>query len=159
MTIDVLCVKMANGTLGAVGHEAEEFLKSLKAGQQLWVSVRKARNPKFHRKFMAMMNYAFDLWAEAMPYTEWNGMPVKADFETFRKNVICSAGFCDAHFSGDGQSFQLVPRSIKFEKMDDEEFERLYDAVITVLVEKFIPGLGWSSTKLKSAIEDILSYA
>lgn len=150
---------MANGTLGAVGHEAEEWLKGLKPGQQVWVSVRKARNAKFHRKFFTMLTYAFDVWSDAMPYTEWNGIPIKADFETFRKKVTVSAGFYDVHFSGDGQGFELVARSIKFEKMDDEEFERLYNAVITVLIEKFLPNLGWSSEKLKAAVDDILAYA
>ncbi len=50
------------GVLVAGNDETNERLTRLKAGDVLRGDFKKARNPKFHRKFFALLDIGYDSW-------------------------------------------------------------------------------------------------
>ncbi len=86
--------------------------------------VKIGRNIKFHKKFFAMLNLAFQNQEEFK------------SFEIFRQAVIIGAGFYDRIQRLHGEEI-IVPKSISFSKMDEEEFERLYTSVLDTIIDYF----------------------
>lgn len=109
------------------------WMKSLGAGEFFTLSYTRPRNPKLHRKFFAMLRHAFDHW-EPRALTH-NGQPVAKNFEAFREQVLILAGHYEQTFALDG-TVQLRAKSIRFDKLDDDdEFARIYESVLLVLLE------------------------
>lgn len=84
------------------------------------VRATKDRNPKFHRKFFALLNLGFD-----------NQDNFK-EFEIYRYIQIMKAGYVQYATGKDGKTYPL-PKSISFDKMKEDEFEKLFKAVLAVI--------------------------
>lgn len=129
-----LFVKTPQGVLAPHDTTAGELLSKLKLGQEVWVEFVRARNTAFHRKFFALLGIAFDAWEPPMiesgPYA---GMVPEKDFDIFRHDIVKLAGFVNVHVSIDGSAI-VEAKSVSFDKMDQDEFERLYSATINVLL-------------------------
>jgi hypothetical protein len=95
------------------------------------------RNGRFHRKFFAMLNFAFEAWEPNRSRKSYRGMPVAKNFERFRKDVVIQAGFYEQTFDLQG-NMQLEAQSISFANMDDNEFEAVYSAVVDVILNKVL---------------------
>ena len=52
----------ANGGLAAADAATEEALRKIKTGSVVECDIVKKRNPRFHRKFFALLNFAYDQW-------------------------------------------------------------------------------------------------
>lgn len=131
---EILLSKTPNGITPLDAGSAETLAKH-RYGQVFRCKAMRARNVKFLRKYFALLNYAYERW-EPDPVGDFE---VKKDFEEFRKDVIKSAGFYDMVFQIDG-SFKLMAKSIAFDNMEEEEFERLYSASIDVLLGHILAG-------------------
>lgn len=86
--------------------------------------VKVPRNIKFHRKYFAMMNLAFENQDEFK------------NFQIFREAVIIGAGFFDKVQRLHGEEI-IVAKSISFANMDNEQFEQLYTACIDTIIDYF----------------------
>jgi hypothetical protein len=95
------------------------------------------RNGKFHRKFFALLNFAFDAWEPDRVNKSYRGVPVTKNFNRFRKDVTVQAGFYEQTFDLDG-NMKLEAQSISFASMDDAEFEQVYSAVADVILQKVL---------------------
>lgn len=106
--------------------EDYEAKKKLKIGEIYEAEIKLQRNPLFHRKFFALINagYAF------LPERTQNGF---RSIEGFRSYLLVAAGFYETYFNPRLREFVEVPKSLKFSAMDNEEFERVYDAVKDVI--------------------------
>ena len=113
------------------------------------------RNPKFHRKFFALLQVGFEAWEPGFEATH-KGEPVGKDFDRFRKDVTILAGFYTPTFALDG-TLELEAKSISFANMDDAEFERVYSAVVDVLLAKVLKN--YTRDDLEQAVERILGFA
>lgn len=97
------------------------------------------RNQKFHRKFFAMLNFAFDAWEPNRKRKTYKGRAVTKNFERFRKDVLILAGFYEQTFDLRGR-MTLEAQSISFANMDDAEFELVYSAVADVILGEILTG-------------------
>jgi len=105
-------------------NAAEASLLENMTGQEVEARIYKTVNPKFRRKYFALLKTAFDM-------ADFDG-----NFEQFRHHVIAGAGYCDFHKYGD--SMVAVPRSISWARMEDAEFENLYRDSLTYICQTFV---------------------
>ena len=108
------------------GDDDYEEKKKLKIGETYSVEIKVARNLDFHRKYFALISYAWEFLNEQ----ETSVFKTK---ENFRKYVEISAGYCEVIFHPRLQEFVEIPKSISFGKMDNSEFSNLYDKVKDVI--------------------------
>ena len=108
------------------GNDDYEEKKKLKDGATYSVEIKVARNLDFHRKYFAMVSYAWDFLNEAETAT----FRTK---ENFRKYLEISAGHCEVIYHPRLQEFVEIPKSISFAKMDNAEFDDLYQRVKDVV--------------------------
>lgn len=109
-----------------LGDDDYEEKKKLKLGQTYSVEVKVARNVDFHRKYFALISYAWEFLNEQ----ETERFRTK---ENFRKYVEVAAGHCDVIFHPKLQEYVEIPKSISFGKMDNAEFSDLYVRVKDVI--------------------------
>lgn len=103
-----------------------EGKKKLKLGQTYSVEVKVARNVDFHRKYFALIAYAWEFLNEQETATFRSK-------DNFRKYLEISAGHCDVIFHPRLQEFVEIPKSISFGKMDNTAFSELYERVKDVI--------------------------
>lgn len=139
MKIDMVKI---NNALTPHGPQAEEWLKKIKNGQQVQADVVRPRNVQFHRKFFALLHLGYDNWeppeippeslrAAKLP----PGIMPQKDFDEWRKDIIILCGHYKVVYRGKGEEFRLVAKSISFANMEQEEFDRLYNKAINVLIQ------------------------
>lgn len=109
-----------------LGDDDYEEKKKLKLGQTYSVEVKVARNVDFHRKYFALISYAWEFLNEQ----ETERFRTK---ENFRKYVEVAAGHCEVIFHPRLQEYVEIPKSISFGKMDNAEFSDLYKRVKDVI--------------------------
>ena len=133
MKIDLKCT--AEGFLAVWGDDAYEQKRKLKIGKTYTATIREQRNPKFHKKYFALIHCA---WAFL------NGQQTaffKENEEIFRKTVEMAAGHCEVVYSIERKEWVEVPKSIAYDKIDEVEFRDLYERVKDVLFLVFLKGI------------------
>lgn len=108
-----------------------EEKKKLKIGQSYIAEIKLMRNLEFHRKYFALINCAWEYLTENQQYF------IKTK-ENFRKTIQVTAGHFDLEYSAKLKEWVEVSKSISFEKMDNAEFEDLYNRVKDVLFATFL---------------------
>ncbi len=109
-----------------LGDDDYEEKKKLKLGQTYSVEVKVVRNVDFHRKYFALIAYAWEFLDER----ETGRFK---DKENFRKYIEIASGHCDVIFHPRLQEFVEIPKSISFAKMDITAFSDLYGRVKDVI--------------------------
>lgn len=145
-------------TLVAANDESDEYIRTLKAGQMIRAEFRRVRNPKFHRKFFALLDLGFDHF-EPQPFRlAGTGQVITPgkDRDEFRRWVTVLAGYQEVIGYPDG-SVRLRAKSIKFSQMDQAEFEGLYSAAVDVLLQKVLQPVSdqWTREELERVMERI----
>ena len=135
-------------------RQTEEYIAGLKLGSLIHGNFAKMRDPVKHKKFFALLNLAFDWW-EPGEVSNRHGTPQK-NFERFRKDVTILAGYYEVDIRLDG-STRIEAKSISFSNMDDAEFERLYSAVIDVILKRITSRFSYE--EIDDAVMRILDFA
>ena len=112
---------------------AFEALKKIRTGCHVLVDMK-----DMNRRSNRQNSYWF-----AMATTIFEGQEKFDDFEIFRGYILIRMGFCDVFESPDGPV--AVARSLKFHKMQPDEFCRLVDATLA-----FAESMGFSKEQLKA---------
>lgn len=112
-------------------------INNLEVGEIVDFEAIFPRNGKFHRKFFGLLNFAYEAWQPERKNKSYKGVEVAKNFNRFRHDVIIQAGFYEQTFNLDGE-MRLEAKSMSFASMDNTEFELLYDAVATVILEKVL---------------------
>ena len=123
MSKKIFITKAASGLLAPADAEAEEVCHKWKIGASYSLTYTPARNAKFHRMVFAVAQSVVDNAPEG---SYWSGK----DAYSFIKAVELTHGFTDEMMDCNGE-VHLSPRSIAFENMDEAEFKKLFDALIT----------------------------
>lgn len=144
--------RLPNGMLAPSDAEAHDYVGKLKTGQDVRVKVTRARNLAFHRKYFALLKLAFDYW-EPKPVQTRHGVEPEKDFDQFRKDVAILAGFYHASYRLNGD-VRIDAKTIAFGAMSADEFERLYDKSIDVLLRLVLPHM--SEAELRASVESML---
>lgn len=137
----------------ATATDAEAVRRHWKPGQVAVVTVRKPRNGLFHRKGLALFSLLFEYWEPAI--TEYKGMAIQKNFDTFRHDLTVAAGFYDVYVNAITGELRLKAKSISFASMDDAEFEKLYSAVIDIGLAKILPAT-FDDESVRQAVENEL---
>jgi hypothetical protein len=119
----IALIKHFNGLKAAYNSDLEN-LKKLKEGVIYEVNIKKPRNLMFHRKFFALINLVFE------------NQEVFDNAEDLRYYLIMKAGFYKKVKTPTGEMF--IPKSLKFDKMDNVEFEEVYNGVIKVIEKELL---------------------
>lgn len=152
--MELILAKAPNGSLVPVDQQAMDELAKLKVGQGVRVKVTRMRNYKFHRKLFALLNVAFDAWEPLA--LEYKGEKVAKNFERFRSDVTVLAGYYEATVNLRGET-RLEPKSISFSSMDQDEFEKLYSAVIDVVLQRILTN--YTRDDLDNVVEQVLRFS
>ena len=94
----------------------------IRTGEVIRCTFTKMRNPRFHRKYFALLKLAFDSWEPSA--SEYKGMPAQKNFDRFRKDVAIASGYYDIVSNIKGEA-RAEAKSISFARMDDVEFASL----------------------------------
>lgn len=137
----VLCTKNLRGGLDPTDEEGKTVFSKWKVGDCLWAEVRKARNGKYHKLYMALLHLVFE------------NQERYANFEVFRKAVEFAAGHVEVIPSLDGEPLMQV-RSIAWDQLDEIEFGKLFPLVMRICVDTFLQG-----TDMEYLRDEVLRYA
>ena len=151
---DIYLTKTPTGALVPVDLESAEYLKKHKVGQSFKATITRARNVLFHRKFFALLNYAFDTWepVEAV----YRGQIAEKNFNQFREDITILAGYFETLVRMDG-TVRLRAKSISFANMNEDEFEKLYSAVIDVLLKRIF--INQTRGDVENVVNNILAFS
>lgn len=125
-------VRQHDNTFIAATEDDLDKLKKVKIGDVVSADIKIYRNYMFHRKFFALINCAWGALKESQRSF------FKYSVEGFRHTVILAAGFYNTIYDEGLGRWIKVPKSIAFDKMSEEEFDRLYDSVKDVLLHTFL---------------------
>lgn len=154
---DMVLVKTPNGALAPADEDARALLDKLKAGQGVRATIRRARNVRFHRKAFALFKLAFDVWEPVEPL-EYKGVPVAKDFDRFRKDITIMAGFYKAVYNARGE-LRLEADSLSFASMDEDRFEQVFRAVLTVVWNRVMRHAGYESPEdVERVVNELMRF-
>ena len=111
-----------------VTKQDEEKLARIKQGDIIEATYIKPRNPKHHRKFMALMNIVLD---NNEKYENMDDLLFEMKLQT---------GHVYQHISLGGK-ITYRPKSISFGSMDQIEFDLFYSKAVNVVLKFFLKGL------------------
>lgn len=146
---DLHVLKVPGGTLIPSLDNDAEIIAKWPTFEPLKVKITRPRNGRHLRKYMALMQFAFQQWEP-----EPDGPAVK-DFDNFRADVLIEMGYCRYVFTIEGGVVKQA-KSISFANMDQDEFNRLYSDTITYLVGKFLNG--YTKQDLEQVVDQILGF-
>lgn len=116
-------------------------------------TIVKPRNIKFHRKFFALLHFAFDHWDVDEVQTKWGW--VQKNFDQFREDIIIQCGYYEQVFRTDG-TFRVIAKSISFASMKEEEFSQLYKSASQVILSKILTK--YTQDDLDRVVEEVLRF-
>lgn len=119
----VWLIKDHQGKFHPLDSKDKEICDKIQPMDEHCFELKKVRNPKFHRKYFALIRIAFDNQDEYK------------DEEKFRKVMQMKAGYHEFVQTDKGEMWW--PKSIAFGELDELEFEELYNKVWHVLQERY----------------------
>lgn len=105
-----------------------EEKKKLKLGDVYQITISRPRNYEFHKKYFALINCAWECLSEKQ--TEFF-----KDINNFRKTMELAAGHSEMVYSINRKEFIEQVLSIAFDKMDNDQFQDLYNRVFDVILK------------------------
>ena len=143
-------VKQPGGLFTPENEIVAESLKRFKNGEPYKINIKLSRNPSFHRKVFSFFGFCFDCWSGCR--TEFQNMDIEAQFDTFRKHLTVLAGYRVVTYTIDGRA-RVEAMSLSYENMDQEEFEKCYNALIKAALQHI-----FSNTTDQSIINRLYSF-
>lgn len=152
--VDVVLFKDENGFLQPLDQQSADELKKFKVGAGVSCTIKRQNNPQFHKKMMALFNLGFESWE---PETkEYKGIQVLKEFNQFRKDITILAGFYETSINFKGE-VRLTAKSLNFSSMAQEEREKLYSAVIDVILQRILTK--YTREDVENVINQVLAFA
>lgn len=150
---EILVTKTASGALAPADQQAADYIAKLKLGEAVKVKATRMRNPGHHRKYFALLNFAFDAWEPVGK--EYKGELVQKNFEQFRNDVTVLAGYYESAVTLKGD-VRLSAKSISFGSMGQDEFETLYSATVDVILARILTR--YTRADLDQVVERLLAF-
>jgi len=156
---EILLVKTVTGVRGWSEEDERHWqkfktwLKTLEPGEFASFSWTRPRNYKFLQKFFVMVKVGFDAWEPRRK--TWRRLPVQKNFERFRKDVTIAAGFYDIVATQAG-GVKFEAHSIAFASMEEEDFEKVYNAVADVLLQRVLHN--YKRADLDRVVEQLMRF-
>lgn len=154
---EMILIKRGGALVPATEEDAAALMK-IKQGVAVRCDVKQIRNYRFHQKYFTLVQYAFELWKELLPPMEYKGQAVQPNFDRFRKDLTILSGHYTPVFDAKG-NLRLQAKSISFASMSQDEFEDLYSATITAVLDKILKTDRFTESDLRGYVEEVLRYA
>ncbi len=123
---EIFMIRTQSGLTPADMNEWDKLAGDrIKMGSECKCNITVPRNLKFHRKFFAMINEAFDMQDSFSNKEHW------------RDAVLIAAGHCDTFITHEG-NVNYRPKSISFARCDDTKFSRIYNDTIQAIVDHWL---------------------
>ena len=127
------CHKIPQGFIPATDREADQ-IKKIPNGAIIELEYKTKRNYEFHKKVFAFFNFCFDFWVNENEFLD-----EYTSFDMFRKNLLVVAGYKQVYYKIDG-SLRVEAKSLAYDKMNQEEFEQCYHALIQAAMNTLFTG-------------------
>lgn len=150
---ELVLTKAPGGALVPVDPQAAEYIAKLKLGAGVTATVKLHRNPRFHRKFMALLNLAFDAWEPEE--ATYKGQKVGKNFDQFRRDITILSGHYEMAVNLKGET-RLTAKSISFANMDEAEFSELYNSACNVILKRILTN--YSRDDLDAVMDQLLGF-
>jgi hypothetical protein len=150
---EIVLMKVSN-ILVPHDEAAAAFIQKMKAGELTHADFKRVRNYKFHKKYFALLDFAFEQW-EPRGNLTYKGMPVAKNKDRFRKDLIILAGFYESTVNIRSE-VRLEAKSISFAQMDEIEFEALYNETINVILQRVLTK--YTRDDLDAVVERLLRF-
>lgn len=151
--MEIYLAKAAGGALVPVDQQSVEAIAKLKLGQGVKVTITRHNNIAFHRKMFALANLAYDAWEPEGK--EHKGVPILKNFDQFREDITILAGFYETRIRLNGD-IRLIAKSWSFARMPDEEKDKLYNAIINVILSRILTN--YTRDDLDNVVNQVLSF-
>lgn len=135
-----LACKTLNG-LAPADVAGEEALRKVKLGDFVTVEVKKPRNGKHHRLYWALVGIVH------------HNQDRYETTEQLHSALKIAAGHYELLTMPNGNEYK-IPKSIKFDSMDQVEFSQFYDRVCDLVAKHFLPGVNVED--LKAEVEQMI---
>lgn len=149
-----LHLRKANGFLIPDSPEDAERLIKFKFGEVIKAEVTRPRNYKFHRKMFSLFQFCYENWEQPEVDTP-HGVAGKS-FDRFWRDLVILAGYYEQVVRVDG-SVRVEAKSIAFANMDEDEFGKLYSAVVDAAIKHVLKT--YTRDDVDRVMEQVLSYA
>lgn len=151
---ELVLTKGPNGILIPMDQQSKDFIEKLNSDAGLAVNVKRHNNPLFHRKMFALFNLAFEAWhPDELTY---KGEIVSKNFDQFRNDVTILAGFYTSSINLRGE-VRLTAKSLSFSAMDQEEREKVYSAVLDVVLQKILTR--YERDDIENVLSQVMGFA
>jgi hypothetical protein len=140
MAIEVLLIREGS-KLGAADSLSAELIAGIKAHETVTATIRRPRSRGHHRTLFALMKVVFE------------AQNTFATIDQLLGALKLSIGLFDTGLTIDKVPY-VVPRSISFTAMDQNQFTILYDKMVDVILTKILPAV--SRADLEAQIQEIL---
>jgi hypothetical protein len=150
-------IKSPGGNLRPADESDAETISGIKNGSLVYAEFKQPRNPQFHRRFFAMLNFAYEYFQPEIPITK-SGVVPERNFDKFREDVTILAGFYDVVVNIKGEA-RYQAKSISFGSMEDMEFQDLYKAVFGVCWRMVLSKVnGMTEQVAENVINSMMSF-
>lgn len=127
-------------------YDDDKFrLKRIKGGDTIEINFVTKRNYKFLQKYMVLMNLVFENLPEKLE-------PLFKNVNDLRRDITMEAGYFEIKHTVHGEEMKY-PKSISFAKMEEPEFEKLYNASIASILQWYLVGTDEDELREAVAIE------
>lgn len=123
-------------------EEAQAVLGKVKMGESVTVEIKRARNPRQHRLYWALIGKLFE---HQDTYTTQ---------KQYSNAIKCAVGWCDTTELTNGK-LMMVPKSISFANMPQSDFEPFFEKVLDLVTTKIWPNL--AKEELRQEIEQMIT--
>ena len=121
--MNINMTKKEDGTFIPSYPSDHEKAKKIKVGDERSFTYKKLRSPKFHRLYFALIRLLFENQDQFKDQT------------VFRKYCEMKSGYYTTTETGEGDL--ILPQSIAFDKLGEEDFSELYGRVKDFAWERF----------------------
>lgn len=140
-------LRKVSGGLYPVSEQDKEYVDKLKLGDIIHFDVKKLRNPDFHRKYFALLNFLYD---------HFEPVTGEKNFSQFREDATILAGYYEQHVRLNGDT-RTVAKSISFGAMSAEDFEKLYSNTINVGLKYIVKN--YAREDLDNVLNNLMEFA
>lgn len=155
MAMDLMLAKGPGNSLIPINSVDVDAIRKIKTGRLVAATLTQPRNPIYHRRFFALLNFAFDYFEPEEQ--EWKGIKAEKSFDVFREQVTILAGFREVTYNLDG-SVKVKAKSIKFGRMEETEFQKLYKSVFNVLWKMVLSKTDMSYEQVEQILNQMLEF-
>ena len=153
---DITCIKLPSGALAPADEASRQAVGKFKIGQPVRLKATRQRNYQFHKKWWALVGFAFEHWQPAsLQDPKFEGVAPEKNLDRFRKDITILAGFYEASYRVDG-SVRIEAKSISFASMDEDEFDRLYNATISAVLKHILTH--YERQELEDVVLELLRF-